>query len=372
MTLFIGLLSGTSADAIDAALVEIKANKTDIVCTYSLPISDHIRNKVFSLAISSQDEITQIQVLDHALGELFSRAALDLCNKAGVDSTEVEAIGSHGQTVRHCPPGDTTPGYSLQIGDPNIIVENTGITTVADFRRRDIAAGGHGAPLAPGLHNALFRSQQVARFIVNCGGIANITYLAPGEAAIGFDTGPANGLMDSWYQRHHSHNKRSFDNNGEWANSGSVNNDLLHTLLAHPYLSLAAPKSTGREDFNLPWLEQQLTRQFDHLRAEDVQATLLDFTVTSIVNEIEKLDKGSGAEVYICGGGAHNQGLCDLLTKRLTPRAFAATDCLGIPADWVEAVAFAWMAKQTLEHKTSNLPSITGAGKEVVLGGIYL
>jgi anhydro-N-acetylmuramic acid kinase len=373
MKLYIGLLSGTSADAIDAVLVDLQETKPEIKATYTLRIPKDIKQLVFDLAISGDDEIEKMRVLDISYGKMFSVAALKVCEEAGIKPKDILAIGSHGQTIRHYPPSASTydnsnnQGYSLQIGDPNIIAESTNITTIADFRRRDIAAGGHGAPLAPALHNNLFKSDKQNRIIINTGGIANITYLTPSGSAIGFDTGPANGLMDHWSRLH---NGKSFDEGGEWALSGTCNNQLLNQLLKHPYFGLTIPKSTGREVFNLNWLLKELSDFAKPIDTADVQATLLALTVESIADAIESIDTNK-SEVYICGGGAHNTALCNALAERLAPRYFSSTDTLGIPVDWVEAVAFAWLAKQTMERTSGNLPSVTGAKKEVILGGIY-
>jgi anhydro-N-acetylmuramic acid kinase len=367
MSLYIGLLSGTSVDAIDGILVKWEDNKPKIVSTCNQQIPPHIRQQVFDLALSGTDEIEQLRILDYDFAHLFSTTVQTLCLQADVAAKDVRAIGSHGQTVRHYPPMKEAPGYSLQIGDPNIIAEQTGITTVADFRRRDIAAGGHGAPLAPALHHVLFGSSTKNRVILNTGGIANITYLPIKGDVIGFDTGPANGLMDSWCQRHTGH---AFDSNGDWAASGTAQTNLLQQLLQHPYFKLPIPKSTGRETFNLPWLEQQLMVFDGMLNAKDVQATLLLFTVETIAQAIETYANNTH-DIYICGGGAHNLKFCEQLQQRLSPRYFSSTSALGVDPDWVEALAFSWLAKQTMEQSTGNLPSVTGAKKAVVLGGIY-
>ena len=367
-------MSGTSADAFDAVLVDFKDNQSQIISTHSHPISNHIKEAVYQLALSGSNEIIRLRELDQAIAQLSCDAIKQLCKQSALSHRDIIAIGSHGQTVRHYPahltPDDKhyTPGYSLQVGDPNIIAEQTHITTVADFRRRDISAGGHGAPLVPAFHQQFFNSKQADRIIVNMGGIANITVLNDGQPTIGYDTGPANSLMDSWYQKH-QHGR--YDIDGDWARTGTVNKALLKQLLRHDYFSMNHPKSTGRETFNLPWLESQLQTFNSPLPAEDVQATLLHLTVESIALEVKKQDPAATAEVYICGGGAHNKALLTVLSKCLLPRKLATTEELGIHPDWVEAVAFAWLAKQTIEHKTSNLPSVTGAKKEVILGGIY-
>ncbi|MFT5117249.1 MAG: anhydro-N-acetylmuramic acid kinase [Kiritimatiellia bacterium] len=361
-------MSGTSVDSVDAALVKFKKNKPTIVSTYSLPIAKELRLSVHKLAISGKDEIAQLRYLDKEFALLSCNAIQQLCQQANCPPTSITAVGSHGQTIRHYPNNKHNVGYSLQVGDPNIIAEKTGITTVADFRRRDIAAGGQGAPLTPAFHQNVFHSTLCDRIILNTGGIANITWLPKTGNVTGYDTGPANGLMDSWCQQHQ---QSPFDNGGEWAKSGKVNTQLLTHLLQHPYFALSAPKSTGREDFNIPWLDQQLVSFPQTLQAEDVQATLLALTVESISQQIEKRDSHSSAEIYVCGGGAHNIALMQSLAQRLQPRRILSTESLGIHPDWVEATAFAWLAKQNMEKAAGNLPSVTGADREVVLGGIY-
>lgn len=365
--LYIGLMSGTSADAIDGALVDLSADIPKVLATYNLPLSAHVKQKVFDLALSGPCELETVRFLDQYYGENFAKAAMLLCEEAEVQPSAIEAIGSHGQTVRHYPPTEKQAGYSLQVGDPNIIAERTGVTTVADFRRRDIAAGGHGAPLAPALHAALFHSPARNRFIVNAGGIANITHLPTCGAVTGFDTGPANGLMDAWCQLNMG---TDFDRDGLWAKSGKVIPALLAKLLDHHYFALPFPKSTGREDFNLSWLKQQLT-DFRGLQNQDIQATLLELTATSISTAITQLDYNADAEVFMCGGGAHNLALVERLNQLLSPRPLNTTTNLGIDPDWVEATAFAWLAKRTLERQTGNLISVTGAKCDVILGGVY-
>ena len=365
--LYIGLISGTSVDGIDGALINVSDNNIQLVGTYSQPIPESIRQLVYSLATPSEDEINKIRLLDQQLGDLLSQTSLALCEKYHIKPEQIKAIGNHGQTIRHYPPSLEGQGFSLQVGDPNIIAEKTGITTIADFRRRDIAAGGHGAPLAPSFHNEVFRSSEADRIILNTGGIANITYLPANGEAIGFDTGPANGLMDQWCQRHLN---QPYDNNGDWAASGTTHQGLLKAFLDHPYFSQAIPKSTGREDFNIEWVDSLIENLNEKIAPEDIQATLLSLTCLTITQSINELTPHN-SEVYICGGGAHNRTLCQALRDALHPRLFASTDDLGISPDWVEAMAFAWMASQTMNHLSSNLTSVTGANREVILGGIY-
>lgn len=366
--IYIGLMSGTSVDALDAALVDFSADSPFILGTHLHKIPPVVKEHILSLSLPGQNEIFRLAELDKIIAEISCQAIKELCEKSDYKPSQIRAIGSHGQTIRHYPKSTDKDGYSLQIGDPNIIAEHTGITTVADFRRRDIAAGGQGAPLAPAFHRAAFYSEANSRIILNTGGIANITYLHTTEDTIGYDTGPANGLMDSWCQRHTG---KAYDNNGLWACNGSVDQQLLNQLLSHPYFTQQPPKSTGKETFNLGWLEEQLEKISHPITPEDVQATLLVLTVESISQSIEITDKKAACEIYICGGGAHNSALCSALETRLSPRKFNTTEALGIHPDWVEAVAFAWLAKQTLENRPGNLPSVTGAHKAVVLGAIY-
>ena len=368
MALYIGLMSGTSADAIDAALVEISEKSVELISSYQLPITTNVRSAIYQLALDHSGEIEQIRYLDKTIADLSCKAIENLCAKTETKKTAIRAIGSHGQTVRHYPASDGQRGYSLQVGDPNIIAETTGITTVADFRRRDIAAGGQGAPLAASFHRTAFHNRSNDRVIVNIGGIANITYLPRQADVIGFDTGPGNGLMDSWFQQHH---QGRFDSDGHWAASGNVDKKLLSQLLKHSFLTLPIPKSTGREEFNLPWLQEQLALCSQKTSAADIQATLLAFTTETIANHIDKVDPQKHSEIYICGGGSHNRQLMKNLTLKLQPRHVATTLALGIHPDWVEAIAFAWLAKQSLRGLAGNIPSVTGAHRETVLGGIY-
>lgn len=360
-------MSGTSVDSLDAALVDFSTENPTIIKTHSLTLPSETRNLVQQLALSGKDEISSIQRLDKQIALLSCTVVEQLCEKADISLKDIAAIGSHGQTIRHQPQDNDNNGYSLQVGDPNIIAEKTGITTVADFRRRDIAAGGHGAPLAPAFHQSAFHSSRYDRIILNTGGIANISYLSKNGDTLGYDTGPANGLMDSWCQKHLN---MPYDESGKWARSGTVNEALLEQLFKQPFFTSPSPKSTGREDFNLPWLEEQL-QAHPHLKAKDVQATLLALTSHSIALEINKLDQNASAQVYVCGGGSHNTYLMESLGKKLSPRSVYSTSELNISPDWVEAVAFAWLARQTMLKITGNLPSVTGAAREVILGGVY-
>jgi len=286
--------------------------------------------------------------------------------EAGVPASAISAIGSHGQTIRHLPDGDSP--NTLQIGDPNTIAQLTGITTVADFRRRDMAAGGQGAPLVPAFHQALFRSPEEDRVVVNIGGIGNITVL-PARATlpvIGFDTGPGNVLMDAWFRAHH---KGDYDRGGQWASSGRVDSGLLHTLLEEAYFFRTPPKSTGRELFNLGWLQRQLGGT--PLRPEDVQATLCQLTADSVMQAIAR-HGGKPRRILVCGGGVHNQALIQAMQAQLEGGVvLESTAAHGIDPDCVEGACFAWLASQALRGEPANLPAVTGAEGPVVLGGVY-
>lgn len=358
-------MSGTSADGIDAALVDFSEPLPRLVSTFSYPLPNNFREAVLKLSQSPSPVSPQtLAQLDVRAGYLFSEAANMLLKRAVFDAAEITAIGSHGQTLYH-DPASTWP-YTVQIGDPNVIAQQTGITTVADFRRRDIAVGGQGAPLAPAFHNALFRHASENRAVLNIGGIANITLLPADSNAevIGFDTGPGNGLMDAWIQRHLD---QKMDVDGTWAASGQVNQNLLYALLSDPYFQQAAPKSTGRDYFNLTWLEQHGIKQTS---PPDIQATLLALTVASVKQALDNMPQ-TIHRLMVCGGGASNSGLMHALAKTVQPIMVESTEAYGCPPDWVEAVCFAWLAKRRLENLPSNLPSVTGAKQAVVLGGVY-
>ena len=363
MGLFLGMMSGTSMDAIDAALVDFDVTPLCIVAASATPFEPALKQRITALVeradAASLDELGQVDV---ALAHAFAAAANALLRAAGLSSSAVTAIGSHGQTIRHRP--DLPTPFTLQIGDPGTLTESTGITVVADFRRRDIAAGGQGAPLLPVFHDQVFRCDEEDRAIVNIGGIGNVTILTRGAPVTGFDTGPGNRLLDAWIAEHRG---CDFDADGAWAGTGACDVALLRALLDEPYLRLPPPKSTGRELFNLPWLKHQLGR--NERRPEDVQATLLEFTAASIADAV--LCHAPGAALYICGGGAHNQRLLEAIGRRVAPRRVASTAVLGRDPDYVEAVAFAWFAQRTLAGLPSSAASVTGARGARILGGIY-
>lgn len=370
--LYIGMMSGTSMDAVDCALVEVGENHPPrLLDFHSPPLPAALRRRLLALCAAEVASLRELGELDVELGELFARTALDLLDRRGLASSAITAIGSHGQTVHHQPrrgADDATTPFTLQIADPNVISERTGITTVADFRRRDIAAGGQGAPLVPAFHRAVFRSPDVDRIILNVGGIANLTVLRAGdERTPAWDTGPGNVLMDFWVQAQRG---EPFDADGEWAASGRCDEALLRLLLDdEDYFRLPPPKSTGRELFNGQWLERRLQAHRAPCDARDVQATLLELTARSVAREVERA--GRGGELIVCGGGARNGQLMTRLAQLLPAFRVLSSDALGLHADCVEAVAFAWMASLTLAGQTLDLRAVTGARHPCVLGGIY-
>lgn len=373
--LYIGLMSGTSMDAVDAALVDFNAAKPELIATHSQSIPAALKKALLDLCKPGHDEINRMGQLDIEVGLLFAETANQLLLKNSLSNSEIKAIGSHGQTIRHQPTGNHP--FTLQIGDPNIIAEKTGITTLADFRRRDMAAGGQGAPLTPGFHNEIFRTASEDRIILNLGGIANITWLPANSnlPVIGFDTGPGNTLLDAWISKHLNKNH---DEKGAWAASGKIDVKLLDAMLADDYFKLSHPKSTGREYFNLQWLEKILLG--NHLQntgdtksngriAENIQATLCELTVLSIAITIDKLIKP--CKILVCGGGIKNHYLIERLKINCPWSSIHSTDEYGVPPQWLEAMAWAWLAKQTLNKKPGNLPTVTGASKKVILGAVY-
>ena len=362
-------MSGTSVDAIDCAMVRCHGDQIVIVATHEHAIPPHVKNQIAAISHSGADEIERMGVLDRVLGLLFAEATMQLLHLTSKRPEEIKAIGSHGQTIRHRPPSAASSGeasFSLQIGDPNTIAEMTGITTIADFRRRDIAAGGEGAPLAPAFHAAAFSAPGIARAVVNIGGIANASILNGSELLMGFDTGPGNTLLDHWITRHHG---EPYDHDGQWSAAGQTHQALLNKLLAHRYFGKTGARSTGKEAFNLAWLDSQLA-ELEPIAATDVQATLIELTCISITNAIRNCPLQI-AEVYICGGGSHNAYLMQRLAQQLAPATLASTSDIGMDPDWVEAVTFAWLASRTLEGLSGSSPAVTGANGARILGGIY-
>jgi anhydro-N-acetylmuramic acid kinase len=364
--LYLGLISGTSADGIDVALATFDPAPR-LIAGLVHPYSANLRARILALAQGDgRIALDEFGTLDVEIGREFAQAAQMLLKREGIDAHSIRALGSHGQTVRHRPLGPAP--YTMQLGDPNIIAEQTGIATVADFRRRDIAAGGHGAPLAPAFHAAMLARDANTRVVLNLGGIANITILSgdPEAPLRGFDTGPASCLLDAWAVKYLD---QPFDKNGAFAASGRTNETLLKRLLSEPYFAEPPPKSTGREVFHLTWLQTHLRELA--IAAEDVQATLVALSSQSIVDAIHAYAPDA-REVFVCGGGAHNPILMAAIAQRLMPTPVASVAALGIDPDFVEAMLFAWLARERLENRPiANIHTVTGATGPRVLGGIF-
>ncbi|MBD9434708.1 anhydro-N-acetylmuramic acid kinase [Pseudoxanthomonas sp. PXM03] len=366
--LYLGLISGTSADGIDAALVRFEDSPTGLGCELV-----HGRTFAWDPALRAQwvalgqgaDNVSLdgLGSLDGLAARAFADAASALLEEAGVPRGRVRALGSHGQTIRHRPHAD--PPFTWQLGDGNVIAERSGIDTVADFRRRDVAAGGHGAPLMPAFHAALLGSLQEDRAVLNLGGIGNFTLLPRVGDVRGFDTGPANALMDAWCERHTG---RAYDAGGAFAASGHVDAALLARLLADPWFALAPPKSTGREQFHLDWLQARMGEAT--ISPADVQATLLELTARTVADALQ-LTQPATRRVLVCGGGVHNAVLMARLAAHLPQAVVESTAAHGLDPDYVEAMGFAWLARETLAGRSGNLPAVTGAVGRRVLGVVY-
>ena len=324
--LYVGLMSGTSMDGIDATLVEFGEASLNILATRDHRYPNTLREKLLAaIAIPVEQDIPNIAELDTAVGECFRDATLALLTDAGIEPSRVTAIGSHGQTLRHQP--DADPPFSLQIGDAQLIADSTGIRTIANFRSADIAAGGQGAPLAPFFHEWLFRAPGETRCVLNIGGVANVTVLADSQDTIGFDTGPGNSLMDAWIRKHQD---KAFDHDGQWADAGEIDAELLEQFLADPYFAYAPPKSTGFEHFNLRWVEGH---ELGAVEPQDVQASLCALSATTIADAINDYAADT-SELLVCGGGAHNPVLMRALQTRLPNTSVAATSSAGLDPDW--------------------------------------
>lgn len=363
---YIGLMSGTSLDGVDVVLVDLSKVCPKLELTHSHPIPINIKESLIELTHPDwTGPLSIVGEMHQLLGKLFADSVNELILKSKTPPQDIIAIGSHGQTVWHQPDGDNP--FSMQLGDANIIAELTNITTVADFRSRDIAAGGQGAPLVPAFHHNILSHPTKNRIILNIGGIANISYLPnlnTQEKIEGFDTGPGNGLIDAWINKCKD---KTYDKNGTWAASGKIKIDVLDILLADSYFETPAPKSTGKEAFNLTWLEKKLGRILYKYESRDIQATLTELTAKTIADNIDN----HCDELFICGGGIHNIFLIDRLKYHLPNLRIASTEALGINPDWMEAIAFAWLAKQTMEEKAGNLPITTGAIGFRILGATY-
>ncbi len=366
--LYLGLMSGTSQNGVDAAVVEFEGQRFNrVVATHTIHYPGALRQRLLALA-RDQPSLTLREYceLDQAVARSFAQAARGVLKKKGIPPRRIKAIGSHGQTVFHAATG--TVRSSVQLGDPNRVAALTGIATVADFRRADMAAGGQGAPLVPAFHHALFSSKNEPRAVVNIGGIANITLL-PNlrlDRVTGFDTGPGNALLDEWVQRHQ---RREHDDRGRWAATGELDERLLRALLNDAFFRHKPPKSSGRGYFNLDWARRRYPALV-RLDPAAAQRTFTELTAITIAEAVQRHAPQS-RRVLVCGGGVRNQFLMQRLSARLAPRSVESTNAHGLDAQWVEAAAFAWLALRTMNGLPGNVPAVTGAEAPVILGGIY-
>ncbi|EMM0380679.1 anhydro-N-acetylmuramic acid kinase [Pluralibacter gergoviae] len=360
---FIGVMSGTSLDGVDVVLAAIDDHVVAQQASLSYPVPLALKEAILAICQGQQLTLSQYGQLDTRLGHLFADAVLALMQQERLSANDVVAIGCHGQTVWHEPEGDAP--HTLQIGDNNIIAARTGVTVVGDFRRRDIALGGQGAPLVPAFHHALLAHPVERRIVLNIGGIANLSLLFPGQPVKGHDTGPGNMLMDAWIWRQRG---KPYDKDAEWASSGKVVLPLLQDMLSDPWFALPAPKSTGREYFNYGWLERQLAL-YPALAGQDVMATLTELTAVTISEQA--LLSGGCERLLVCGGGSRNPLLMARLACLLPGTEVTTTDEAGVSGDDMEALAFAWLAWRTLEGLPGNLPAVTGASAPTILGVIF-
>lgn len=363
--ILIGLMSGTSLDAIDAVAVDLQNESVRLIHAAEYKFPEKLRHQLANLITQHEAvNLDHLGAAHRALGLAYADAVKQLLAEAKLQPDDITAIGCHGQTIRHQP--DSNPAFTLQIGDAATLATATGITVVNDFRSADVALGGQGAPLVPAFHRHVFSSSKRDRVIVNLGGIANITVLKKGaDGTTGFDTGPGNTLLDYWADKNLG---KRYDASGSWARDGFVVESLLDAMLADHYFSLKPPKSTGREYFNPAWLERHVQATGEALKPVDVQATLTELTARNVADAIRSV--APEADVYLCGGGANNTLLTEQITAALKPQTVATTEELGIAPDWVEACAFAWLARARLQHTPGNLPAVTGASRPVILGAI--
>ncbi|WP_190337168.1 anhydro-N-acetylmuramic acid kinase [Vibrio sp. S9_S30] len=361
---YIGVMSGTSLDGVDVALTEISETDITLIESHVHPIPEGLKQRIFSVCEGQPTSVKTMGELDHDLGVLFADSVNALLETSSIEAHRITAIGCHGQTVFHQPLGGTR--FTMQLGDANLIATQTGIDTIADFRRKDMALGGQGAPLVPAFHQWLYKGKESTIVILNIGGIANISVLHPTHPLTGYDTGPGNMLMDAWC---HKHTGQPYDKEGAFAHSGNVIPTLLTQFMLDPYFSLASPKSTGRELFNLNWLNQ-----FDDVaqfKPEDIQATLLELTASSIALEVDKQRLGGEPTLLVCGGGAMNSALMKRLEGLLPNWHVKDTNSTGVNSEFMEAMAFAWLAQRRIHGLPSNAPSVTGAHRLASLGVIY-
>lgn len=362
----LGVMSGTSLDGVDLALVNF-SQTPKLIATDFTPMPDTLRVALSQLVKKGETSLQTLGELDHQLALLYADSIQWFLAKHQLNADDIVAVGCHGQTVWHSPKGQYP--FTMQIGDMNLLAARTGITTVGDFRRRDMAFGGQGAPLVPAFHQAVFSSPERLTVVLNIGGISNISVLNPNQQTIGYDVGAGNTLLDIWIEKHLG---KRYDANGEWARTGKIHSALLALLLDEPFFQLPPPKSTGRELFNLEWLEHKLT-QIEPLPAEDVQATLVEFTVQSIVQALRQIENPNAyhSVLLVCGGGAKNPLIMERLQTHLIDWQVSTTTEYGLDVDYVEAAAFAWLAYQRIHNLPANLPSVTGATQEVSLGAIF-
>lgn len=358
--LYVGLMSGTSLDGIDAVAADFGNGRFHLLHSHYQPFQPQLRDTLLALHDAGRDELHRAATTANQLSHAYAAAIRTLLAQAGLAPSQITAIGCHGQTVRHRPDA----GYTIQLVNGALLAELSGITVVCDFRSRDIAAAGQGAPLVPAFHHELLHSPDRHRVIVNVGGIANLTDLPPAGPVTGFDCGPGNMLLDAWIMERRG---KTYDENGAWAAQGRVLPALLEKLLSHDFFGCPPPKSTGRETFNMAWLRRTLCGTEPDI---DVQATLLELTAAGIARAIDSYCSGA-TEIFLCGGGARNQALVRRLLVLLPGKKLEATDALGVSAEWLEALAFAWLARQALQHRPGNLPGVTGARGPRILGAIY-
>jgi len=361
-------MSGTSLDAVDSVVTSIDAKRTHLISSYQHPIPAALRQQILAICNGQSTTIQTVGLIDHKLGKLFATTVNELLGHAQLLPQQIKAIGSHGQTLFHQPSGPTP--FTMQLGDANLIATLTGIDTIADFRRIDMALGGQGAPLVPAFHQYLFKQRDSTTVVLNIGGIANISVIPVDGEVSGYDTGPGNLLMDAWCEKHTG---QQYDQDGHWARQGDINEPLFKSLMADPFISKTAPKSTGREHYNLNWLEKQISKlklQIP-LSAPDVQRTLLEFTVCSVTTQVHAHKQGESCELLVCGGGASNPLLTELLQLHLPDWQVMTSSERGVPSDYMEAMAFAWLARQKIHNQPSNLPEVTGATHQASLGVTY-
>lgn len=364
--LYLGVMSGTSLDGVDIALIDFAKNPPNLTACGFTPMPENLRADLSALIKSGETSLQKLGELDRQIGELYATALNDFLAQHRLEPSQIIAVGCHGQTVWHAPNGDLP--FTMQIGDMHLVAARTGMTVVGDFRRKDMAVGGQGAPLVPAFHEGIFADPNRQTVVLNIGGISNISVLNPHRPTIGYDVGVGNALLDSWIEQHQG---KRFDENGAWASGGELIEPLLEAMLDEPFFQQPPPKSTGRELFNLVWLAKKLAN-LPACHPQDVQRTLVEFTAKSVANELTRLEtQGLPNLLLVCGGGARNPLIMARLAALLPNWQVATTSDFGLHIDYVEAAAFAWLAKQRMENHPSNLPSVTGATQAVSLGAIF-